>query len=166
MKAPEGMQTATLYTYQLNNTLERLQKPRTMNEQLTIEDRVMFNGHSSTYDFTKYNHFEIVDMFEKCRRKHNLNVKEFSEMAKYSRCCYIQKVKNQHRFSYASFNRFKDICNHLENNQNQKPIYAPTQSNNVEFVGQLTEDMCINFLKATGKYKISKSEIITNWIEL
>jgi hypothetical protein len=182
MIAPQGMQTARFYVDTDVDTrpdiIKRLTKPRnynsSMDTQLSIEDKVMLNGHSSSYDFTNYNHFEIVDMFEKCRKKHNLNVKEFSEMAKYSRCCYIQKVKNQHRFSYASFNRFKDICNYLDNNKNQKPVYEVSQplpvykptSNNVEWVGQLTEQMCINFLKATGKYKISKSEITTNWIEL
>jgi len=141
------------------------QKP--MNTQLTIEDKVMLNGHSSIYDFTKLNHFEIVDMFEKYRIKYNLTEKEFSELAKYSRCCYMQKIKNQHRFSYSSFNRFKDVCDYLESNSKQKPIYAPTESTPViNHKFELTEEICINFLKSTGKYKISKSEITTNWIEL
>lgn len=168
MEAPKITQTATYYDYGVSK-LESIQKPKYMNKQLSIEDKVMLNGHSSIYDFTKLNHFEIVDMFEKCRIKYNLTEKEFSELARYSRCCYMQKMKNQHRFSYTSFNRFKNVCDNLERNSKQKPIYAPneTTSNiNVEFVGKLTEEMCINFLKSTGKYKISKSEITTNWIEL
>ena len=78
------------------------------------------------------------------------------------------------RFSIRSYASYRDAIIKLKNSNEQKPVYAVTQpnpvykptptpsTNNVE----LTEEMCINFLKATGKYKICKSEVTTNWVEL
>ena len=162
-------------TRKLNLSSINLFNKKPMNTQLTIVDNVMQNGHSSTYYFTPMNHFSIINMFERCRIKHNLTENQFAKIANYSRSCYMQKVKGQHRFSRTSFLRFYNLCDKLERDNNKDnqplpvyevtqplPVYKTTPSNNVE----LTEDICIRFLKATGLYKISKSEVTTNWIEL
>jgi len=172
MIATQGMQTARFYVDTDVDTrpdiIKRLTKPRnyksSMDTQLSIEDRVMSNGHSPNYYFTKSNHFEIVDMFEKYRIKYNLSETEFAKLADYSRSCYMQKVKGQHRFSKSSFYRFYDVCDKLEKNENDT-WHIPSKDIHDRMV-EFSVDSCINFLKATGDYKICKREITTNWVEL
>jgi hypothetical protein len=172
MEAPQGFQTARFYVDTDIDTrpeiIKRLTKSRnyksSMEAQLSIEDRVMQNGHSPDYYFTKLNHFEIIDMFEKYRIKHNLTENEFAKLSGYSRSCYMQKVKGQHRFSKSSLHKFWHVCDKLEKGEIDK-WHIPSQQVHDKMV-DYTEQKCIEFLKATGKYKISKSEITTNWIEL
>jgi hypothetical protein len=158
--------SAPLKTISIN---QHIKQP--MNTQLSIEDKVMLNGHSPNYNFTTQNHFEIIDVLEKNRIHHNIDEVQFSLMANYSRSCYHQLKMYQHRFSKNSYSRFRNLIYKLNYPTETKPVYQvsqplpvykPTPSNNVG----LTEEMCINFLKATGKYKISKSEVTTNWVEL
>ena len=172
MEAPYGIRTAILYDNRDVDTrpdiIKRLTKSRnyksSMDTQLSIEDRVMSNGHSPNYYFTKSNHFEIIDMFEKYRIKYNLNEKQFAKLADYSRSCYMQKVKGQHRFSKTSFHRFYNVCDKLEKGENDT-WNIPSKELHDKMV-EFSVDSCINFLKATGEYKICKREITTNWIEL
>ena len=152
-----------------------------MNTQLTIEEKKLRRG-SAMYSFTKgKDHYQVIELFEKYRLIHNLNKVELSKLAGYSGDHYSGISSYNSRFSRKAYNNYVNAINKLneqkessENKENpQKTLYAPTQplpvykptptpSNNVE----LTEEMCINFLKATGKYKISKSEVTTNWVEL
>ena len=175
MEANQGVQTARFYVDTDVDTrpdiIKRLTKPRnyksSMNEQLSIKERVMSNKHSCKYEFTKYNHFEIIDIFESYRIKYNLTEKQFSALAKYSRSCYVQKLKGQHRFSISSYNRFRDVCTYLENlNKNENDTWNIPSKELHDKMVEFNVDSCINFLKATGEYKICKREITTNWIEL
>ncbi len=154
-----------------------------MNTQLTIEEKKLRRG-SAMYSFTKgKDHYQVIELFEKYRLIHNLNKVELSKLAGYSGDHYSGISSYNSRFSRKAYNNYVNAINKLnvekEANENkdkeQKPIYAvtqpnpvykPTPSNNENFSNKLSEQMCINFLKATGKYKISKLETITNWVEL
>lgn len=138
-----------------------------MNTQLKIQDRVMYRDLKATYKFTKLSHFEIVDILEMHRNKHHLNKTEFSKMAGLSDDHYSSISTYGSRLSKSSYQLYRDVINKLNENKEPKPVYAPqpkesVPTNNIE----LTEEMCINYLKATGKYKVSKCEIITNWVEI
>lgn len=152
---------------------QHLKQPA-MNKQLTIEDRVMKRNLSPKYRFTQHNHFQIIDILEEYRIKFNIDKREFSNMAGLSVDHYSNVSSYNARFSIRSYASYRDAIIKLKNSNEPKPVYAVTQpnpvykptpapsTNNVE----LTEEMCINFLKATGLYKISKSEVTTNWVEL
>lgn len=146
---------------------QHLKQPQ-MNTQLSIEDRVMKRNLSPKYRFTQHNHFQIIDILEEYRIKFNIDKREFSTMAGLSVDHYSNVSSYNARFSIRSYTRYRDAIIKLKNSNEPKPVYTPTPtptptpSNNVE----LTEEMCINFLKATGKYKICKSEVTTNWVEL
>ena len=75
----------------------------------------------------------------------------------------------KHKFSEPSYRKYREVVMQLKAKElnKEKPVYEPTDAapvstNNVE----LTDEVCINFLKATGNYRISKLETITNWVEL
>ena len=144
---------------------QHLKQPQ-MNTQLTIEDRVMKRNLSPKYRFTQHNHFQIIDILEEYRIKFNIDKREFSSMAGLSVDHYSNVSSYNARFSIRSYTRYRDAIIKLKNSNEPNPVYTPTPtptpSNNVE----LTEEMCINFLKSTGLYKISKSEVTTNWVEL
>jgi hypothetical protein len=147
---------------------QHLKQPA-MNNQLTIEDRVMKRNLSPKYRFTQHNHFQIIDILEEYRIKFNIDKREFSNMAGLSVDHYSNVSSYNARFSIRSYASYRDAIIKLKNSNEPKPVYTPTPTptqapltNNVE----LTAEMCINFLKATGIYKISKSEVTTNWIEL
>jgi len=147
---------------------QHLKQPA-MNNQLTIEDRVMKRNLSPKYRFTQHNHFQIIDIIEEYRIKFNIDKREFSNMAGLSVDHYSNVSSYNARFSIRSYASYRDAIIKLKNSNEPKPVYTPTPTptqapltNNVE----LTAEMCINFLKATGIYKISKSEVTTNWIEL
>lgn len=145
---------------------QHLKQP-TMNNQLTIEDRVMKRNLSPKYRFTQHNHFQIIDILEEYRIKFNIDKREFSNMAGLSVDHYSNVSSYNARFSIRSYASYRDAIIKLKNSVEPKPVYTPTptptpSTNNVE----LTEEICINFLKATGLYKICKSEVTTNWVEL
>ena len=171
---------------------QHLKQPA-MNNQLTIEDRVMKRNLSPKYRFTQHNHFQIIDILEEYRIKFNIDKREFSNMAGLSVDHYSNVSSYNARFSIRSYASYRDAIIKLKNSNEQKPVYTPsttpvektTESKPLYIPNpnqshlKITEDMvkmflnsnngeeiCINFLKATGKYKISKSEVITNWVEL
>jgi len=157
--------SAQLKTISINQHIKQPQ----MNTQLSIEDKVMKRGRSSKYRFTSHNHFEIIDIIEKNRIHHKLSKTEISNLAGLSNDHYSGVSSYSSRFSKSSYSAYKIAIDKLNNNTQPKPVYTPSttptqapSTNNVE----LTAEMCINFLKATGEYKISKSEVITNWVEL
>lgn len=125
--------TVTIFDY------TPIQKPRTMKKP--------FNPY---YDFTKENHFEIIDKIELYRIANKLECTKISVGAGYAKCSYSNLKNNIGRFSKKSYTNFMAL------------ISTPVQKNESE----LTEQKCIDFLKSTGKYKISKAETITNWTEL
>ncbi len=51
---------------------QHLKQPA-MNNQLTIEDRVMKRNLSPKYRFTQHNHFQIIDILEEYRIKFNID---------------------------------------------------------------------------------------------
>jgi hypothetical protein len=177
MIAPQGMQTARFYVDTDVDTrpeiIKRLTKPRNynsaMDKQLSIEDKVKFTK-THKYDFTDLNHGELVQALQKIRSKYYLTSEEFSSLAGYRKGHFSSLYCCKHKFNYRSFIKYRDAMINL-NKKHKAEIKEvsvlaqptqPTPSNNVE----LTAEMCINFLKATGNYKISKCEITTNWIEL
>ena len=133
MTTTHQQRTVTIFDY------TPMPKPRTMKKP--------FNPY---YNFTKENHFEIIDKIELYRIANNLECTKISHGAGYAKCSYSNLKNNIGRFSEKSYNRFMAL------------ISTPVQKNESE----LTEQKCIDFLKATGEYKISKAETITNWIEL
>jgi len=143
-------------------------KKQPMDTQLKIEEKVMRHDLSPDYRFTKHNHFEIIDILEKHREHHNINKTEFSYMAGCGKSTYVNLTKCNQRFSKRSYARYRELITKLNSNNEPKPVYAPAASTpHTPIVPtQLNEEVCINFLKATGKYKISKLETITNWVEL
>lgn len=151
-------------TKQLNLSSINLLNQKPMNN----DKKVMKRGLSPKYKFTTHNHFEIIDILDKHRLHHKLEKIEFSKLAGLASNHFSNLSMYNSRFSIRSYAKYRDAVNMLSNNNQPKPIYAPTEptpapsTNNVE----LTEEVCINFLKATGLYKISKSEVTTNWIEL
>jgi hypothetical protein len=158
---------------QTNQTEKRVSifnhlKKQPMDTQLKIEEKVMRHNLSPDYRFTKHNHFEIIDILEKHREHHNINKTEFSYMAGCGKSTYVNLTKCNQRFSKRSYTRYRELITKLNGNNEPKPVYAPAPSTphvpNTQ--NQLNEEVCINFLKATGKYKISKLETITNWVEL
>lgn len=150
-----------LKTISINKHIKQPQ----MNTQLSIEDRVMKRNLSPKYRFTQHNHFQIIDILEEYRIKFNIDKREFSDMAGLSVDHYSNVSSYNARFSIRSYASYRDAIIKLKNSVEPKSVYTPTptpSTNNVE----LTEEVCIDFLKTTGNYKISKSETITNWIEL
>lgn len=163
--------SAPLKTVSINQHLKQPQ----MNTQLSIDDKVMRRGQSPRYKFTAHSHYEIIDIIEKNRIHYKLSKTEISNLAGMSDDHYSGVSSYSSRFSKSSYGAYRIAIEKLNSNAEPKPVYAvtqpnpvykptptPTPSNNVE----LTEEMCINFLKATGKYKICKSEVTTNWVEL
>jgi len=168
-------------TRKLNLSSINLFNQNPMNTQLTIEEKKMRRGNAM-YSFTKgKDHYQVIELFEKYRLIHNLNKIQLSKLAGYSGDHYSGISSFNSRFSRKAYYSYVEAINKLneEKEANEKKesepktLYAPTQplpvykptptpSNNVG----LTEEVCINFLKATGKYKISKSEVTTNWVEL
>lgn len=148
---------------------QHLKQPA-MNTQLTIEDKVMRRGLSPKYRFTQHNHFQIIDILEEYRIKFSIDKREFSKMAGLSADHYSNVSSNNARFSIRSYSKYRDAIMKLKASNEPKPVYNPTQPTQPtpSPVSQtaITEEICINFLKATGKYKISRSETITNWVEL
>lgn len=142
--------------------------------QMNKDNRVMARGLSPKYKFTSHNHFEIIDILDKHRLHHKLDKTEFSKLAGLSGDHFSSVSIYSSRFSVRSYAKYRDAINKLSNNNQNKPIYAPiepkpaTNNNNVvsQDLFELNEENCIRFLKATGKYKICKSEITTNWVEL
>jgi len=117
---------------------------KTNYQQLFIEEQ-----SKSHYDFTTENHSEIIAKLESGRLKKRLTKAQFSTKAGFEKSTYTKLSNSTMRFGMNSYNKFMAL------------ISTQVQSNN-----QLTEQICIDFLKATGKYKISKAETITNWTEL
>jgi hypothetical protein len=131
------------------------------------DNRVMKRGLSPKYKFTTHNHFEIIDILDKHRLHHKLEKIEFSKLAGLASNHFSNLSMYNSRFSIRSYAKYRDAVNMLSNNNQPKPIYAPTEPTPViNHKFELTEEVCINFLKTTGNYKISKCEITTNWIEL
>lgn len=142
-----------------------------MNTQLTIDKSVMKNGVSSRYKFTEHNHYEIIDIIEKHRIYHKLRKTEISKLANMSDTHYSGLSNYSIRFSKSSYTAYRIAIEKLNSNISTKPVYEVTQQNPVykptpNHKFELTEEVCINFLKTTGLYKISKSEVTTNWVEL
>jgi hypothetical protein len=134
---------------------------------MNTDNRVMKRGLSPKYKFTTHNHFEIIDILDKHRLHHKLEKIEFSKMAGLASNHFSNLSMYNSRFSIRSYAKYRDAVNMLSNNNQPKPIYAPTEPTPViNHKFELTEEVCIDFLKSTGKYKISKCEITTNWIEL
>lgn len=118
---------------------------KTNYQQLFIQEQ-----SKSNYDFTTENHSEIIANLENSRLKKRLTKAQFSTKAGFEKSTYTKLSNSTMRFGMNSYNRFMAL------------ISTPVQKNESE----LTEQKCIDFLKSTGKYKISKAETITNWIEL
>ena len=142
MSSNYEQRTVTIYDYPVNNLFEALTQL-----QKTKKMKKPFNPY---YNFTKENHFEIIDKIELYRIANNLECTKISHGAGYAKCSYSNLKNNIGRFSEKSYNRFMAL------------ISTPVQKKESE----LTAQKCIDFLKATGEYKISKVQTITNWIEL
>jgi hypothetical protein len=149
------------------------------NKPMNNDNRVMARGLSPKYKFTSHNHFEIIDILDKHRLHHKLDKTEFSKLAGLSGDHFSSVSTYTARFSVRSYAKYRNAINKLSNNDQPKPVYEvkqaipvykPTPTNNNSVVSQdmfeLNEENCIRFLKATGLYKISKSEVTTNWVEL
>lgn len=164
-------------SYTIPNIYSLKQKPinykSTMNTQLTIDNKVVFTK-THKYDFSELNHGELVQALQKIRSKYYLTSEEFSSLAGYRKGHFSSLYCCKHKFNYRSFVKYRDAMINLNKKHKTEikevavltqptlPTPAPVINNNYE----LTEEVCINFLKATGNYKISKSEVTTNWIEL
>ena len=136
------------------------------NKPMNNDNRVMARGLSPKYKFTSHNHFEIIDILDKHRLHYKLDKTEFSKLAGLSSDHFSSVSIYSSRFSVRSYAKYRDAINKLSNNNQPKPVYAPTQPTPTKDLFELNEENCIRFLKATGKYKISKSEVTTNWVEL
>jgi hypothetical protein len=134
--------------------------------QMNNDNRVMARGLSPKYKFTSHNHFEIIDILDKHRLHHKLEKIQFSKMAGLASNHFSNLSMYNSRFSIRSYAKYRDLVNSLSNNNQPKPVYAPTEPIPTKDLFELNEENCIRFLKSTGLYKISKSEVITNWIEL
>ena len=143
MKTTKTTQAAETY---LNS---HLKKSKPVGKQLSIEIKKTKKPFSPNYDFTTEKHYQIIDRIEIYRKANKLDSSVISRNAGYAGCTYSNLRNSVGRFSKKSYTNFMAL------------ISTQVQSNN-----QLTEQICIDFLKATGKYKISKAETITNWIEL
>jgi hypothetical protein len=164
-------------TRKLNFSTINLSNQKPMNTQLITEDKVNFTK-THKYDFTELNHGELVQALQKIRSKYYLTSEEFSSLAGYRKGHFSSLYCCKHKFNYRSFIKYRDAMNNLNKKHKAEikevavlkqptPVYAPTETTPViNHKFELTEEMCINFLKATGLYKISKSEVTTNWIEL
>ena len=163
-------------------------------ENSNHKEKVMARGQSPHYKFTKHNHFEIIEILDKHRVFHKLKKIEFSKMAGLTDTHFGNLSNYSSRFSVRSYAKYRDLINKLNPEKEAKPVYAPAESKPVHIPTEnrpiyipspnqthlkITEDMvlsflkankgeeiCINFLKSSGNYKISKSETITNWVEL
>ena len=89
--------------------------------------------------------------------------KEFiSDKCNFSKGHYSGITKFNIVLTDNSYNLYANFFNQLvkdKKEQSQQKIEFLDTSN-------LTAQLCIDFLKATGEYKISKLEITTNWVEL
>ena len=139
-----------------------------MNTQLTISDGLKV-AVNHKYKFTPHNHTEIIKALDTYRNHFNIGTQEFSKMAGYWEGHFNALFTYKHKFSEPSYRKYREVVMQLKAKElnKEKPVYAPTDAapastNNVE----LTDEVCINFLKATGNYRISKLETITNWVEL
>jgi hypothetical protein len=165
-------------TRKLNLSSINLSNQKPMNTQLTIDEKKLRRGNA-IYSFTKgKDHYQVIELFEKYRLIHNLNKVQLSKLAGYSGDHYSGISSYNSRFSRKAYNNYVNAINKLNEEKEAKenetkavyqvtqplPVYKPTPTINHKF--ELTEEVCIDFLKATGKYKISKCEITTNWIEL
>jgi hypothetical protein len=158
-------------TKKLNLSTINLLNQKPMNKQVITEDIVKLTKNYK-YDFTDLNHGELVQALQKIRSKYYLTSEEFSSLAGYRKGHFSSLYCCKHKFNYRSFIKYRDAMINLNKKHKAEikevaVLKQPTQptpapSNNLE----LTEEMCINFLKATGLYKISKSEVTTNWVEL
>lgn len=127
-----------------------LKKSKPVGKQLSIDNKVMYKGISDKYSFTNDNHYQIIDRIEIYRKANKLDSSVISRNAGYAGCTYSNLRNNVGRFSKKSYDKFMAL------------ISTPVQTKESE----LTAQKCIEFLKATGEYKISKAETTTNWIEL
>jgi hypothetical protein len=146
MKTTHQQRTVTIYDYPVNdlfNVLTQPQSPKTMKKEMS-------KGISPDYSFTKDNHFEIIEKLESYRIANRIDRTKFSNKAGYGKSTYTNLANNTQRFSEKSYMSFINTY--------------PITSKNKE--SELTAQKCIDFLKATGEYKISKAETTTNWIEL
>lgn len=140
--------------------------PKQMNTQLTIADELKVSP-THKYKFAPHNHSEIIKALDTYRNHFNIGTQEFSKMAGYWEGHFNALCTYKHKFSEPSYRKYREVVMALKAKElnKEKPVYAPTEPatiNNTE----LTEEICINYLKATGEYKISKLETITNWVEL
>jgi hypothetical protein len=182
-----------LKTISINQHIKK--QPMNENE-INNQERVMARGQSPFYKFTTHNHFEIIDILDKHRVFHKIKKVDFSKMAGLTQNHFGNLSNYSSRFSVRSYAKYRNLINTLNAEIEQKPVYAPTESKPVyapveskpkpiyipnpnqshlkitlEMVKMFLnsnngEEICINFLKSLGKYKISKSEVTTNWIEL
>jgi hypothetical protein len=144
MKTTKTTQAAETY---LNS---HLKKSKPVGKQLSIEIKKTKKPFSPNYDFTTEKHYQIIDRIEIYRKANKLDSSVISRNAGYAGCTYSNLRNSVGRFSKKSYTNFMAL------------ISTPVQNKESE----LTAQKCIDFLKATGKYKISKLETITNWIEL
>lgn len=158
-------------TRKLNLSSINVSNQKPMNKQVITEDIVKLTKNHK-YDFTELNHGELVQALQKIRSKYYLTSEEFSSLAGYRKGHFSSLYCCKHKFNYRSFIKYRDAMINLNKKHKSEikevsVLTQPTQltaapSNKYE----LTEEMCINFLKATGEYKICKSEVTTNWVEL
>jgi hypothetical protein len=158
---------APLKTVSINQHLNKTQ----MDKQLSIDDKVMKNGISSKYRFTSINHFEIIDIIEKERIRYNLSKTEISNLAGVSNDHYSGVSTYSSRFSMASYNAYRIAIDKLKSEIKPKQAFTPIQPNPTYRASPPnpspidTLEQAIAICKANG-LKVSKSETITNWIEL
>jgi len=156
MNAPQGIQTAAYYDYSVKkkSSIEK-------NRMVKKDQEYLFNNKV-------LKHQEIIDKMEKIRKEFKISKEYISYKLNKSKGHYSGLTRYNISFTYQSYVQYSEFFNKLSNNKEYEPIVdpfiikKPTPSNNLE----LTAEMCINFLKSTGEYKISKREITTNWVEL
>jgi len=107
-------------------------------------------------------HQDIVNKMEKIRNEFKLSKEYISVKSNFSKGHYSGITKFNIALTDNSYNLYANFFNQLVKEKKEQ------SQQKIEFVDtlNLTAQLCIDFLKATGEYKISKQEITTNWVEL
>jgi hypothetical protein len=142
-----------LKTVSINNHL----KNEAMNKQqkVKIDQEYIFNNKI-------LKHQDIVSKMEKIRNEFKLTKEFISDKCNFSKGHYSGITKFNIVLTDNSYNLYANFFNQLVKDKKEQ------SQQKIEFVdtSNLTAQLCIDFLKATGEYKISKLEITTNWVEL
>ena len=115
--------------------------------------------HGVNYSFTKLNHYEIIEVFEKARIKKGLNKSQLSKMSGFGDSAY-NKIVLGSRLSHRSFDAF---CKALKVLHYDNSVQSKIEFNNNQ--ESMNDEQMALYLKSKG-WKLQRPVTTITYVEL